>query len=79
MPIENEVTLQYKPLSDDQKLKVREAQFQLNNTKEQAQNAVNSANQNLINVIEQVGLANGLTKEDNVEFQLVTLEFTAKK
>jgi hypothetical protein len=37
MPIENEVTLQYKPLSDDQKLKVREAQFQLNNTKEQAQ------------------------------------------
>ena len=72
-------TSQYKPLTIDQKFAVREAQFQLNNTKEQAQNAIQSANQNLLNVIEKIGFEAGLTKDDKVEFHLATLEFNDKK
>ena len=68
----------HNPLSNEQKLAVREAQFQLNNTKEAAQSAIQIANQNLINVIEKIGLENGLTKDDKVEFQLVSLEFIDK-
>jgi hypothetical protein len=70
---------QYKLLSTEQKFAVREAQFQLNNTKEQAQNAIQSANQNLLNVIEKIASENGLTKDDNAEFHLVNLEFANKK
>jgi hypothetical protein len=80
--MENEVVTpakQYKPLTTEQKFAVREAQFQLTNTKENAQNAINNANQNLLNVIEKIGFENGLTKDDKVEFHLVTLEFTDKK
>lgn len=73
------VTPKYKPLSNEQKYAVRDAQFQLANTKEQAQNAINLANQNLISVIEKIGIEAGLTAADKVEFQLVTLEFTDKK
>ena len=72
-------TRQYKPLTNDQKFAVREAQFQLTNTKEAAQNAINNANQNLMNVIEKIGFEAGLTKDDKVEFNLVTLDFSDKK
>jgi hypothetical protein len=80
--MENEVVTpakQYKPLTTDQKFAVREAQFQLTNIKEQAQNAIQSANQNLLNVIEKIGIEAGLTKDDRVEFNLVTLDFSDKK
>jgi hypothetical protein len=72
-------TSQYKPLTNDQKYAVREAQFQWSNTKESAQAAIQNAYQNMLNVIEKIGFENGLTKDDKVEFQLVTLEFTDKQ
>lgn len=81
--MEEKVTQQdqpkYKPLTNEQKFAVREAQFQLSNAKEAAQASINTANQNLLRVIEQIGVEAGLTAADKVEFQLVTLEFTDKK
>jgi ribosomal protein S3AE len=65
----------YKPLTTEQKLAVREAQVQLQNLKD----AVQNANQNVINVITNIGTENGLTKTDNVEFRLDTLEFVTKQ
>jgi uncharacterized protein YihD (DUF1040 family) len=81
MEIENAdvVTPKYKPLSNEQKYAVREAQFQLTNTKEAAQTAIQNANQNLLNIVEKIAQENGLTKEDNAEFTLDILEFRDKK
>jgi hypothetical protein len=79
MENENAVTPKYKPLSNEQKFAVREAQFQLTNTKEVAQASIQTANQNLLNVVSKIAAENGLTNEDNAEFRLVTMEFVDKK
>jgi hypothetical protein len=79
MSAESEQQSKYKPLTRDQKYDIREAQFQLTNTEKIAQQAIQQATQNLRDVIERVGIANGLTKDDKVIFQLDTLEFTDPK
>jgi hypothetical protein len=69
----------YKPLTTEQKLAVREAQFQLQTAKEQATAFVKQANDNLVKTISDIGLANGISTDTKVEFQLPTLEFVDQK
>jgi hypothetical protein len=72
-------TPKYKPLSNEQKYAIREAQFQLTNAKEQAALAVRQAEQNLLTIVEQTAIANGVEKGAKVALQLTTLEFTDQK
>jgi len=66
----------YQPLSSEQKLKVREVQFQLTQIKEQAAAAIKQVEQNLFNIVQSIGTENGIPKDAKVEFQMTSLEFT---
>lgn len=67
----------YQPLTNDEKLSVREAQFVLTNTREQALAAVQAAEKNLLSTVE--GLAKKYSLDaDKTNFNLGTLTFTAK-
>jgi hypothetical protein len=65
-----EVMPKYKPLSTDQKLRVREAQFQLINLREQSQAQFNEL---------KTRLEQGILPDAKVEFKLDTLEFADRK
>jgi hypothetical protein len=69
----------YLPLTNDQKLSVREAQFQLTNLKEQATIAIQQLEQDLRKTISDIGITNGIPADAKVEFQLATLEFIDQK
>jgi hypothetical protein len=85
-----EVMPKYKPLSTDQKLRVRESQFQLINLREQSQaqlnelktrleQALKTVSDNLSKTISDIGLENGILPDAKVEFKLDTLEFADRK
>jgi hypothetical protein len=67
----------YPILTNDEKLSVREAQYILTTTREQALAAIQAAEKGLISIVE--GLAKKYSLEtDTTNFNLQTLTFTAK-
>jgi len=54
-PVEVEVKPKYPTLTNEEKLAIREAQFVLTNTREQAQAALQAAERNIMAVVESLG------------------------
>ena len=69
-----EITPKYPTLTNDEKLAVREAQFVLINTREQAMQAVQAAEQNLNKAVFAIGQKYGLDPK-KTQLNSVTLAF----
>ena len=65
----------YKPLSNEQRLAVREAQFQIVALKEQFTNAIKQAEDNLFKIVSAISAENGVSKDAKIKFELSTLRF----
>jgi hypothetical protein len=70
-------TVGYPTLTNDEKLSVREAQYVLITTREQAIAAVNAAEKNVNSTVEQLAKKYSLDV-NKTTFNLQTLEFAAK-